>query len=307
VTCAGGTPGPVRNNEREMNNDMDLTALWPTLPRRYPELRGQVAVVTGSSQGIGKGIAVRLAAEGMKVVITGLGAERVEAVAAELRALGAEALGIPGNHAEEGAIDQLFSETRAAVGPVQVLVNNAADKRRRPFLDGGMALLDSQWSVNFRAPYLCALRAAEGMRDAKLQGSIINISSVGGLRAHWPGLPYDALKGALDSMTRALALDLAEYGIRVNAVAPGAINTGERPQHDLSGEGQPPKPAWFAGIKARGKDWLKRYPAGRVGTPLDIGAAVAFLASPDADYITGEILYVDGGITAQLSPRTSPI
>jgi NAD(P)-dependent dehydrogenase (short-subunit alcohol dehydrogenase family) len=95
-------------------------------------------------------------------------------------------------------------------------------------------------------------------------------------------------------MTRALALDLAEYGIRVNAVAPGAIMVGGQRVHHAPDD---PKRV----------EWLRRYPAGRVGLPRDIAAAVAFLASPDADYITGEILYVDGGITAQLSPRNTPI
>ena len=122
-------------------------------------------------------------------------------------------------------------------------------------------------------------------------GSIIQISSVGGLRAHWRGLPYDLTKGALDAMTRAMAIDLAEYGIRVNAVAPGFTirYRTETACEDLR------------------RKYVPRIPLHRAGTPLDIGAAVAFLASDEASYITGQILYVDGGITAQLSPKEAEL
>ena len=110
---------------------------------------------------------------------------------------------------------------------------------------------------------------------------------MGGLRAHWRGLPYDVTKGALDAMTPAMALELAQFGIRVNAIAPGATLT------ERSGP--------------RVSEVSKWIPAGRFGTPLDIGAAVAFLASEDASYIIGQILYVDGGITVQLGTPEQPL
>ena len=121
-------------------------------------------------------------------------------------------------------------------------------------------------------------------------GNIIHISSVGGLRAHWTGLPYDVTKGAIDAMTRAMALELADYGIRVNAVAPGATRT-ER--HDTLDQG-------------RIQEFVQRVPLRRIGLPLEMGAAVAFLASPDAEYITGQVIYVDGGLTVQLGTREQP-
>jgi NAD(P)-dependent dehydrogenase (short-subunit alcohol dehydrogenase family) len=118
-------------------------------------------------------------------------------------------------------------------------------------------------------------------------GNIIHISSVGGLRAHWRGLPYDVTKGAIDAMTRAMAIELAAHRIRVNAIAPGAIRTERTLPAD--------DPRTQAAIRS--------VPISRHGTPLEIGAAVAFLASPDAGYITGQVLYVDGGLTSQLTPR----
>jgi NAD(P)-dependent dehydrogenase (short-subunit alcohol dehydrogenase family) len=145
-------------------------------------------------------------------------------------------------------------------------------------------------AANIVGPYLCASRAVELMRVAAGGGGIVNISSVGGFRAHWRGLPYDATKGAIDAMTRAMAIELAEYGIRVNAVAPGATRTDRSPapESELAGR-----------IR-------KRVPLGRFGAPVEIGHAVAFLASDDAAYITGQVLYVDGGVTAQLDPKTNP-
>jgi len=264
---------------------METALLYEAALPRYPELRGRVAIVTGSGRGIGKGIAVRLAREGMKVVINSRTTEAVERTAAELRALGAEALAVPADVGRTEEVDSLFRETLSAFGTVDLLVNNAADLRRESFFDVDEALLDHQLAVNVRGAYLCAHRAAEVMRRAG-RGNIVNISSVGGTRAQWRGLPYDVTKGAMDAMTRAMSLDLARLGIRVNAVAPGPI---------LIEKSLPPDHPYAQAV-------AQRVPLGRYGLPLEIGAAVAFLASDEASYITGQIIYVDGGVTAQLSP-----
>ena len=253
-------------------------------------LSGKVAIVTGSSRGIGKGIAVRLARERMKVVINGRTAETVEITTAELRDLGVDALAVPANVGQTEDINRLFSETLQTFGSIDLLVNNAANLQRVHFFEVNEALLDAHLADNIRGPYLCALRAAEAMRESGRAGNIIHISSVGGLRAHWRGLPYDVTKGALDAMTRAMALELAEYDIRVNAIAPGATRT-ERA---------------FVGDEERLQAFARRIPITRFGTPLEIGAAVAFLASPDAAYITGQVIYVDGGLTVQLGTREHP-
>lgn len=270
---------------------MNTLELYASIQPRYPELRGQVAIVTGSSRRIGKGIAMRLAREGMKVVITSRTAEAVQETTGELRQAGAEALAVVADLALPADVDRLFAETLRAFGSVHLLVNNAADLRRERLFSVDDALLEHQIAANIKAPYLCSRRAAEVMRDHGHGGNLVHISTVGAARAHWRGLPYDMTKGAIDALTRAQALDLAEYGIRVNCVAPGPI-VGVR----LPREGD--TASWEA---------IERVPLRCFGVPLDIGAAVAFLASPDAAFITGQILYVDGGLTAQLTPRHQPI
>ena len=186
----------------------------------------------------------------------------------------------------EGDLDRVFEQAAQANGAVDLLVNNAAVLERRRVLDEHTALVDLALATNVRAPYLCSVRAAHAMADAG-RGSIVNLSSVGATRAHHRGMPYDVTKGAIDALTRAMAIDLWEYGIRVNAVAPGVTHT-YRTDPDVGSPGY--------------RATEERIPLRRFGTVGDVAAAVAFLASDDASYITGQVLHVDGGITAQLSP-----
>jgi len=269
---------------------MTMEQIFNAIQPRYPEFEGRVALVTGSSRGIGKGVALRLAREGMKLVIHGRDHAEAEQTTQELRALGADVRSSVHDFSEEDPLEAFFDVTMQHYGRLDLLVNNAADLRRRDFTSDHYQLLNQQLAVNLRAPYLCSWHAAAIMRNAS-GGNIVNISSVGGLRAHWTGLPYDLTKGGIDAMTRAMALELAEYGIRVNAVAPGAIQAEKTPALD-SGKVQAV---------------VARIPLARFGKALEIGSAVAFLASDDASYITGQIIYVDGGITAQLSPPGQPI
>jgi 3-oxoacyl-[acyl-carrier protein] reductase len=268
---------------------MDFSSQYSAITPRYAELGGKVAVVTGSSRGIGRGIAMRLAREGMKVVINARTAEDVERTTAKLVAVGADALAVPADLGRSEGISRLFDETLAAFGSVHVLVNNAANLHRRYLPDVDEVLLDDELSTNIRGPFLCAQRAAEVMRETG-SGSIIHISSVGGRQGHWRGLPYDVTKGAIDAMTRTMGIELAPLGVRVNAIAPGATYTRGPVVPDQ-----------------RNRKAADRIPAGRMGTPLDIGAAVAFLASDDASYIIGQVIYVDGGMTAQLGPACCPL
>lgn len=268
---------------------MNLAELYQALPARFPELRGQVALVTGSSQGIGLGIASRLAREGMRVVITGLERDQVESVGSELQAAGAEILAVPANLSSSAEIENLFKTTLNTFGTIDVLVNNAADLRRMPFEDVSEALMDYQLVVNIKAPMLCSQHAGAIMCAAG-KGRIINITSPGAERAHLPGLPYDATKGAINSMTRALAVEYAQYNVLVNAVAPGWANS------------------WHAGkITGESQEVAARIPLGRPLNFGEVGGIVAFLASPDAAYVTGQIFYMDGGVTAQMSPPGQPI
>jgi NAD(P)-dependent dehydrogenase (short-subunit alcohol dehydrogenase family) len=260
---------------------MDYHSIQP----RYPELRDRVAIVTGSGRGIGQGIALRLAREGMKVIINDRDAEPAHDTAAQLQRLGAAATAIPADISKPDEIDRLIDTTVRELGAIDLVVNNAADLRRKNVLELDQKLWDEQFDVNIRGPFLLALGAARIMRRHG-RGCIVNISTVGGLRAHQPGLPYDATKAALDALTRSLGIELAEFGIRVNGVAPGAMLTQRTPPRD-----DPHTQGRMALIPAR-----------RLGLPADIAAAVAFLASDEGSYIIGQTIYVDGGVTIQLSP-----
>jgi len=263
-----------------------LAETFEAIRPRYPELSGKVALVTGSSRGIGQGIALRLAREGMHVIIHGKDADEITTTIADLQSVNASVEGICADFNQPDGVDQLFDAIVKKHDALEILVNNAADLRRTEIDRATVELLDYQMQVNVRAPYVCSLRAVPLMKLVG-SGSIINISSVGGQRAHWDGLPYDMTKGANDAMTRAMAINLAQYGIRVNAIAPGAIR----------GQRTPPDTTDFV------QGMIQRIPLSRLGNALDIGAAVAFLASEDATYISGHILNVDGGIMAQISPK----
>ena len=251
---------------------------------RYPELAGSVAVVTGAAKGIGRGIATRLIAEGMAVVAADIDEASLAATVDTFRSAGGEAMAFSGDLRDAAVIDRLFEETVDRFATVDLLVNNAADLRRRRLLDEHTELLDDQLATNVRSPYLCSQRAAAIMRDNG-GGSIVHISSVGALRAHHRGFPYDVTKGAINTMTLAMAIDLGEYGIRVNAIGPGVTLKRDRPVDE---------------VERRITE--ERIPLRRSGTVEDIAAMVAFLASSESSYVTGQVIYVDGGITAQLSP-----
>jgi NAD(P)-dependent dehydrogenase (short-subunit alcohol dehydrogenase family) len=203
-----------------------------------------------------------------------------------LRNQDVDLLAFQGDLSRPDTIQQLFEKTKTVFGGVDLLVNNAADLLRKRFLDPHEELLEHQMATNIRGPYLCSFHAANIMRAGK-GGNIVHISSVGAQRAHWRGFPYDVTKGAINTLTWAMAIDLAEYGIRVNAIGPGAIRTYRTPPDDY----------------LRKQGILARIPMERFGLAQEIGAAVAFLASPEAGYITGQVIYVDGGLSAQLSPR----
>ena len=264
---------------------MEIKAEFEKIIPRFPELDGQVAVVTGGAKGIGLGIVIRLVREGMQVVIADMDRQSLNTTVESLITLGGTVYGHPGNLRDPRFIKQLFDRAIEEFDAVDLLVNNAADVQRSRLLDEHRDLLDLQLETNIRGPYLCSTHGARIMQQAG-GGNIIHISSVGGLRAHWKGVPYDVTKGAIDAMTRAMAIDLAEYNIRVNAIAPGAIRTERTPslEHPIV------------------REMSQNIPLKRFGQVSEIGSAVAFLASPEASYITGQIIYVDGGIVTQLAP-----
>ena len=264
---------------------MEIEGQFLRLIPRFPELNGQIAVVTGGAKGIGRGIVIRLAREGMRVVIADKDKESLDITQDSLQKLDTTVYAFLGDLSQTDVIKNLFEQTIEKFAGVDLLINNAANLDRFRLLDEHDDVLECQLETNIRGPYLCSAQAAKYMSKAD-GGAIINISSVGGLRAHWIGFPYDVTKGAVDTMTRAMAIDLAEYNIRVNAIAPGAIRTRRTPPSD----------------NPIVREMSERIPLQRFGLISEISSVAAFLASPEASYITGQIIYVDGGITSQLAP-----
>ena len=245
---------------------------------------GQVVIVTGAGHGIGRAVAERFAAEGARVVVNDLDEARAREVAAALppdRAIAAAA-----DVSSKQQVDALFEAALAAFGTVDILVNNAGNiYAARHFLEGDEAWWDRVLDVNLKGAYLCAHRAAHIM-VRKHSGVIIHMSSGGATRAHRGNVAYDASKGGIEAMTRAMALDLAPYGVRVNAIVPGLIRTYEIDDDTARERGQV-------------------VPMGRLGTPEDLAGPTVFLATEDARYITGACLVVDGGVLVQ--QRSTPL
>jgi 3-oxoacyl-[acyl-carrier protein] reductase len=241
---------------------------------------GKVAVVTGAARNIGRAIAERLAREGARVALADI-EPVVEETAAAIATDGGDVFGYRLDVSERSQVDALFEGVERRYGPVDVLVNNAAVIRGavRHFLAADEEWWDRILDVNLKGQFLCAHRAAHAMaREGR--GVIVNISSGGATRAHRGMSAYDAAKGGSEALTRALALDLAPYGIRVVAIVPGLI----------AQDGQAPESRELAAATV---------PLGRVGTPADVAAAVAFAASDDAAYVTGTTIAVDGGLLSQ--------
>ena len=249
-------------------------------------LTDKVAIITGSSKGIGRGIAKRFAQEGAKVVINGRGAEAVERTAAEIRATGAPVLAVPGDVTQRADVDRLFDQTLATFGTVDILVNNAQTPVNRgesgPFLGMTPDGWDAYVAANLGALFYCTYRAVHIMA-LRRRGSIVNISSNGASRAHRRSIAYDSVKGAMDSFTKAVAVDLAPWGIRVNAIRPGLIAIDDWDNLDENEKN-----------RRRGV-----IPIGREGYPADVAWAAVFFAADDAAYVTGQMFEVDGGLLVQ--------
>ncbi len=251
-------------------------------PTHSFNLSGRVAIVTGASRGIGRAIAIGLAREGAKIVVNYVSkAAAAEEVVGEIRAAGGEAAAVQANVGDLAQHERLVAAARERFGRIDILVNNAAMTHRQPFLDATAEAWDETMGVNLKGVYFLSQAVARVM-TAQRSGKIINISSVHDVRAMLDNSIYNITKAGLVMLTKSLALELAEKGIQVNCVSPGAILTDDtRPR--------------LADAAYRDKV-LAKIPARRVGEPEDVVGAVLLLASSESDYITGTTLYVDGGM-----------
>jgi NAD(P)-dependent dehydrogenase (short-subunit alcohol dehydrogenase family) len=246
-------------------------------------LENKVAIITGAARGIGQAIAEGFAREGAHVIIADILGEQAEQTAMTITHEGGQALAVAVNLTDLNTHESLVNTALQQFGQLDILVNNAAIERREPFLAATLAVWEETLNINLRAPYFLAQRAAQAMLPKG--GKIINIASI----HDWQPLHnlsiYSITKGGIMMLTKSLALELAEHNINVNAISPGAILT------DLN-RGVLTAETYKAKITAK-------IPKGRIGTPADIAGAAIFLASDQADYVTGTTLYVDGGFLLQ--------
>jgi NAD(P)-dependent dehydrogenase (short-subunit alcohol dehydrogenase family) len=244
------------------------------------DLQGKGAVVTGASKGIGKGIALALAQAGCDVAINYHSDEAgARATASEIETLGRQAVVIGGHVGRAADVDQMVARAVEAFGRVAIWVNNAGVQTWCSLLELEEAEWDRVITTNLKGTFLCTQRAARHMKGHG-GGRIINIGS-GSNKIPFPNLVnYTASKGGIEMFTRVSAVELGPHGITVNCVAPGAIEI-ERTKHEAGD---------YAGT------WSPMTPMRRIGYPADIASAVCFLASDEASFITGQTLYVDGGL-----------
>jgi 3-oxoacyl-[acyl-carrier protein] reductase len=244
-------------------------------------LNGKVALVTGASRGIGREIALRMAEAGAFVALncTERGVEKAEAVLAEIRAAGGDGLVKPFSVSDSAAVDQAIDEIIKAKGALHILVNNAGVAKDSLF----MRMKDEDWdftlNTNLKGAALCARAVTRPMMKAR-EGVIINISSVVGQMGNAGQAAYSASKAGLFGLTKSLAKELASRNIRVNAVAPGFIDT-----------------EMTTNLPATAKEeMLKAIPMARMGSGKEVADAVIFLSSPASSYVTGQVIAVNGGM-----------
>lgn len=240
----------------------------------------QTALITGAVRGIGRAIALRLAKDGVNVVVNYTSAEKeAEETAREAEKLGVQALLVQADVSKKEEVEQLFEKAMTLTGRIDILINNAGITRDNLILRMKEEDFDRVIEINLKGSYNCMKKASRIMLKQRY-GRIVNISSVVGLRGNPGQVNYAASKAGVIGMTKSLAKELASRNITVNALAPGMIETKMSEQMS----------------EAAKKQMLSMIPAGRIGRPEDVANAAAFLAGEEAAYITGQVLCVDGGM-----------
>jgi 3-oxoacyl-[acyl-carrier protein] reductase len=249
----------------------------------YPDLKGKVVIITGARRGMGRSHAIAFAKEGAKVVVSDISLEDCEKVVKEIKKLGGEAMAVKCDVSKKEEVEEMVRKTIEKWGRIDVLVNNAAIAQFKPFLEMTEEDWDRTMDINLKGYFLCAQAVAKEMVKQK-SGVIINIASIA-MGQTGIGLPtlvhYVASKGGVVAMTEALALELAPYGIRVNSVSPGIIDT---PMVDP-----------VRADKKTLEGILMRVPMKRMGKPEEVSNLVLFLASDASSYMTGSNVVIDGG------------
>jgi glucose 1-dehydrogenase len=247
-------------------------------------LEGKTALITGSSRGIGRGIAVRFAQEGANVVINYVGSrETAEDALRAVEATGARGLLLQADVSVKDAVTRLVEDAAREFGGLDILVNNAGVEVHAPFCDVSESEYDKVMAVNVKGTFFAAQAFTRHRRDSQQPGRIINISSVHEDVAFPNFAAYCASKGAMRMLARTLAVELGPLGITINNIAPGAIET--------------PINTALLNDPQKLSALLKQIPLGRLGQPEDVAGLAAFLASDDAAYVTGATFYVDGGLS----------
>jgi 2-hydroxycyclohexanecarboxyl-CoA dehydrogenase len=249
---------------------------------------GKVAAVTGGASGIGEATVRRFIAEGAHVAFADRDRERGERVAAEISADGGKALFVEADVGDEAAAIRFVEQAVEKLGRLDILVNNAGIRMYQTVVEATAESWDALLAVNLKSYAFCAKAAIPVMRHAG-GGSIVNVASVRSIIAGGNTIQYDTAKAAVAGLTRGLAMDHARDGIRVNAACPGPIFTPFHARR-IQAEGKT--------LESYNEDAAKRTMLGRPGTAEEVAACILFLASEEASYVTGSLLFVDGGMTA---------
>lgn len=249
------------------------------LPNNSADLSGQVALVTGTTSGLGRRFAKVLASAGAQVVVTGRRFDRLEELAAEIQSDGGEAAPVQVDVTDAAQIVSMVDQAEAAFGPVQILVNNAGIPDAQRATRMSIELIDAVLDTNVRGPYVLSCEVAKRLIEAELPGRMVNISSMGAFQYSGEGAAlYSISKAAINRMTEALAVEWVKFGINVNGIAPGAFES-----------------EMMDGMLERLGDFSKHFPRKRLGSPAQLDSTLLYLCSPASEFVTGTVVKVDDG------------